>query len=929
MNILWPAAFLLILPPAVLLYWRPFRSRRVCVIRMMVYLALVLALAGISIEWPDRAGTLVVAVDRSRSMPENAPEESEAFLRRLELSRPRDSQLGVVAFGGGAVIDKLPESPGFDGLRSRIDNPDGSNIAAALELALTQIPADSPGRILLLTDGLRTGADPARQMALAAARGIPVDVRLMARSSANDLAITRIDSPLTAAVGEFYTLNCRIVSPAAQRATCRIRRGDGPWSVRTVDLRRGVNFVSWRDRGDQAGVIDYTIEVTGADSASDERPENNRARRLVEIAGRKPLLLLTESPSGNLARVLREAGIPVVSRRPSPAELTPERLAGCSGVILENVPASRLGPDGMTLLADMVKSGALGLMMTGGRSSFAVGGYYRSPLEEILPVSMEQRREMRKSLLALAIALDRSGSMSAPVGNMTKMDMANLATLEVFRLLMPRDEFSVIAVDSSPHVSIPLTPVEDIVGGETRIRSIESMGGGIFVYTALHAATTELMKSNAATRHLILFADAADAEEPGSYRELLERTSREGITVSVVGLGFESDCDAELLKEIARRGNGMIYFSDRADELPRIFAQDTFLMARSTFVDTPVEALYTAALRSLTNADFGRSAEFGGYNLCYGKAGSEVILVSNDEFKAPIAATGQAGLGRVCVLTAEADGEYTGPFAVDPMAGTLLSSLAGWMMTPESGQEEFLLTQSLVDGVHRIEIHLDPERGRDPFPAPPVVNTVVTRPGGAPVTRQDAFVWVSPDRLEANIPLEGDAVCLSTVSWEGKRPEALAPVALPCSPEFRPAESASGNEIIELAASTGGGERLLPDGIWEELPARLRRIPLAPWLLAAAGILLLLEVAERRLGLSGRLFRRREERPAPVPFPVPASAVPPAMPGKRGRKRGKASRRKERPVPAEEETPAPAAGEESPPDADSLGEALRRARHRR
>ena len=129
-----------------------------CVIRMMVYLALVLALAGISIEWPDRAGTLVVAVDRSRSMPENAPEESEAFLRRLELSRPRDSQLGVVAFGGGAVIDKLPESPGFDGLRSRIDNPDGSNIAAALELALTQIPADSPGRILLLTDGLRTGA---------------------------------------------------------------------------------------------------------------------------------------------------------------------------------------------------------------------------------------------------------------------------------------------------------------------------------------------------------------------------------------------------------------------------------------------------------------------------------------------------------------------------------------------------------------------------------------------------------------------------------------------------------------------------------------------------------------------------------------------------------------------------------------------------
>ena len=88
MNFLWPAAFLLILPPAVFLYLHPFRSRRVNALRMGLYLLLVLALAGISIRWPDRSGTLVVAVDRSRSMPENAKEESESFLRRRENSRP-------------------------------------------------------------------------------------------------------------------------------------------------------------------------------------------------------------------------------------------------------------------------------------------------------------------------------------------------------------------------------------------------------------------------------------------------------------------------------------------------------------------------------------------------------------------------------------------------------------------------------------------------------------------------------------------------------------------------------------------------------------------------------------------------------------------------------------------------------------------------
>ncbi|MBS1370144.1 MAG: VWA domain-containing protein [Lentisphaeria bacterium] len=914
MSILWPVAFLLILPLAVFHYCRPFRSRWVNALRLLLYCAVVLALAGIVIEWPDRAGTLIAAVDRSRSMPENAKAEAESFIRRLEGARPRDSHLGVIAFGAGAVIDKLPESPGFDGLRSRIGNPDGSNLSEALSLALRQIPADSPGRILLLTDGLWTGSDPARAMALAAARGVPVDVRPLKRSAVHDLAIADIEAPLTAAAGEFYTLNCRIVSPVPQRAVCRIRRGSGPWMTREVELHRGVNFVSWRDRSEKPGIADYTVEIAGTDSPADERPENNRARRLIEIAGRKQVLLLTESPSGNLGRVLREAGIPVVSRRPSPAELTPEKLAGYSGVIIENVPASRLGPDGMSLLAGMVKSGALGLMMTGGRSSFAVGGYFRSPLEEVLPVSMEQRQEMRKSLLALTVALDRSGSMAAPVGNMTKMDMANLATLEVFKLLMPRDEFSVIAVDSAPHVVIPLTPVEDIVGGETRIRSIESMGGGIFTYTALHAATAELMKSKAVTRHLILFADAADAEEPGAYRELLARTAREGITVSVVGLGFETDSDAEFLKDVAKRGNGMIYFSDRADELPRIFAQDTFLMARNTFIDTPVEGLYTAALRTLSKADFGRSAEFGGYNLCYGKEGSEVILVSNDEFKAPLAATGQAGLGRVSVLTAEADGEYTGQFAADPMAGTLLSALAGWMTTPDAGSEEYLVTQTLADGVHRIEMHLNPDRERDPFKTLPVVNTVVTRDYGPPAARQDVFTWVAPDRLEVNIPLEGGAVYLSTVGWEGKRPEALAPAALIYSPEFRPEENGSGAEVMEMAESTGGRERLLPDGIWKELPPRRRSFDLTPWIALAALILLLLEVSERRLGIFTAFFRRRA-----------ASSVAVAGQGKAERKRRGRRKPVEEAVPAEESAPESPA---EPEEEGALGDALRRARRR-
>ncbi len=918
MIFLYPAAFLLLLPLGVWCFYRPFGNPALNVLRAVLFAVLVLALAGPRIRLPDRAGIVMVLVDRSRSMPEDSRRQAEEYIRRLEASRPPDSRLGVISFGGDPVIEKLPEAPGFDGLRGMLRNPDASNLAPALEAVLRQLAVNRSGRVVVISDGRWTGAEPARVLASAAARRVPVDYHWLRRLTVHDLGIAAVEAPQTAAPGEMYTIGCRIVAPSAQKAFCRIRRGGGAWRTVAVDLRRGVNFVTWRDRGDTPGVIDYAIEVSGQDAEADEVPENNRARHLVHITGRKPLLLLTQSPSGNLGRILRGAGFDVVARPPSAGELTPAVLAGYAGVILENVPASPLSLPGMELTAAMVKSGALGMMMTGGRSSFALGGYYRSPVAELLPVSLEQRQEMRKHSLALMVALDRSGSMSAPVGQMTKMDMANLATAEVYRLMTPLDEFGVIAVDSQAHSVIPLTSVSELTDAEQRILSIESMGGGIFTYTALLKATEELLKSKAAIRHLLLFADAADAEEPGSYVQLLERTSRLGITVSVVGLGQEYDSDAEFLKDIAQRGNGLCYFSDRAEELPRIFAQDTFTVARQTFIEAPTVADYTAAVRSLNASLLGKSTGFDGYNLCFPKDGCEVVLVSRDENNAPLAAIGQAGLGRAAALTAEADGEYTGRFASDPDAGTLLAAMANWVLASEDSRD-FLLTQRLEKGLLKVEISLDPAREKDPWRDRPVLNAVLSRPGGEIQEHRVAFEWIAPDRMEAAIALESDAVCLPTVSWEGGRPLPLSPAVLPCSPEYLPQER-GGPEASSpdtLFRMTGGRERFVPEEMWKELPVQRRLIDLTAPLVVLALILLLLEVAERRLGLfAGWRDRKRRVRsavdggkPPVVPRRKEIRSVPAVVP--------------DSPVPERAAPPPPASKEES-----DLAEALRRARKR-
>ena len=250
------------------------------------------------------------------------------------------------------------------------------------------------------------------------------------------------------------------------------------------------------------------------------------------------------------------------------------------------------------------------------------------------------------------MALDRSGSMSVTVDGVTKMAMANLAAVESYRLLSPEDEFGLIAVDSSVHRVVPLGKKGKSTDCSQDIMSIESMGGGIFVDKALHECVEQLLRSKAPVRHVLLFADADDAEQPGDYKELLRRAVKAGITVSVVGLGKKDASDADLLREIAHLGKGKCYFSDNASELPRIFAEDTFVMVRASFNREKIRFRTTAELTAFPGAEeVNAPFEADGYNLCFAKEKSRVLLEAMDEEKSPIALTGYAGLGKTSIFS--------------------------------------------------------------------------------------------------------------------------------------------------------------------------------------------------------------------------------------------------------------------------------------
>lgn len=851
-----PVWLLLLVPLAAAWGAWPLPSRWLKALRAVNFLLIVLALAQLAIKLPDRAGTVIVVADRSESMPANAPASEQEIISLLHKSMgPRD-QLGVVSFGRDAAIEQSPQRGEFGGFTAQV-GADHSRLNEALESALSLMPPDGGGRILVLSDGKWTGKNPASAAARAAGRGVAVDYRLLTRSPVGDVAIQSFLTPSSVRPGQAFALNVWVQSPADQEIRYQLRRGEEIISAGTKKISAGRSRLMFRDRAGKAGINEYVVTIKG--EQEDPVPENNTARALVGVEGLRPLLVVSAAgENSGLVKLLRAGSVEVVGKNPAQCQWSLETLSQYSAVLLENVPAGEIGMNGMETLAAWVEETSSGLAMTGGQKSYGPGGYFKSPLERVLPISMEMRQEHRKLSVAVVVALDRSGSMSMPAGGgRIKMDLADLGTVQVLDLLSPMDEIGVFAVDTVAHEIVPLNTVENNRSYRSQILAIGSMGGGIYIYDALVASARMIQGAKAQTKHIILFSDAADAEQSAHYEEIVAKLREADVTVSVVGLGTEHDCDANMLKDLARRGGGECYFSDNPDEIPRIFAQDTFTIARSTFIDQPTPFGFTAGY-SLLGAQLNSAPPtLGGYNLCYIRPTANLAAVTSDEYKAPVVASWNAGNGRVLCYLGEADGKFSGDFAKWNQAGEFYATLARWIEgLHQPLPDELLLTQEIRDGDCIVQLHLDPARKAELFSALPRVRVLHGLPGAAPTKETVLLQWKNADLLEAVIPVAGRETVLNTVEIAGQSAVTLPAACLPYSPEYAPNQVGRGAATLaQIATTTGGRERIEIPKIWKELPVKSRFVELAPWLLILATLLFLLEVLERRTGWVSRLFR--------------------------------------------------------------------------
>jgi len=92
------------------------------------------------------------------------------------------------------------------------------------------------------------------------------------------------------------------------------------------------------------------------------------------------------------------------------------------------------------------------LAWAGSENSFGLGGYYKTPVEDVLPLVSRFEKEKEKPSLAMVLVIDKSGSMQG-----MPIQLARQAAKAAVELLGARDSIAIVGFDGQPQVICEMT----------------------------------------------------------------------------------------------------------------------------------------------------------------------------------------------------------------------------------------------------------------------------------------------------------------------------------------------------------------------------------------------------------------------------------------------------------------------------------------
>jgi uncharacterized membrane protein len=543
----------------------------------------------------------------------------------------------------------------------------------------------------------------------------------------------------------------------------------------------------------------------------------------------------------SLKWALEEEGITLDVRPPDGMPGSLDELQEYDVLILSSIPASSLSAGQMDLVRSYVSDLGGGLIMLGSESSFGLGGYYRTAIEEVLPVRCDFEREKEKPGLGMVLIIDKSGSMGGQ-----KIELAKDAAKGTVELLGAKDQIGVIAFDGSPYWVSQVRPLSQKGVVLNQISAIEE-GGGTVLYPAMQEAFQALQATSAKLKHVIILTDGYSA--PGDFEGLTQDMANARITVSTVGIG---EADQDTLKRIADLGNGRYYFTDDPSAVPQIFAKETLMASKSAINEEPFLPMQVRSTSVLSDIDMEAAPFLMGFVATKPKPTSEVILTT--ETGEPLLSWWRYGLGLRAAITSAARSRWAAEWLTRDGYSRVWAQVIRHCMRKQSSRGLQLTIKRMGNQAHVVADSFTAQ-GQFIDQADTVLRMIDSQSKSSSVT----MTQTAPGRYEARVPVEqrGAWQFRITQTKDGQITHQQTQGLIVGYPDEFRLKPVNTRLLTTIAEVSGGRYDVTPEEVFAVSDDEVARAATALWphLVLAAAILLVLDVALRRVDMPGVFSR--------------------------------------------------------------------------
>ncbi|KLE16295.1 VWA domain-containing protein [Clostridium sp. C8] len=829
--------------------YKPWSKNEIAVFisRVVIFILLILAFGNITINLKGRNISTVFLLDVSESASD-FEESGKDFISTAIESMPRGNKAGVVLFGDNSKIDKVLNKK--KEYKSINEKPvvTATNIQEAVESALGLFERGGSRRIVLITDGEENQGDILKSIPLINEQKIDFKVYKITGEKGDEIYVDNVKVPDNISVGEEFSVSIDIKSNYATKAKLTLFSGRNKVGEQQVQIQKGKNSFVFKDKQSSGGFKGYRVLI---EADGDTNKVNNEFSTFTNVMDKPNILLINgiKGDSKALEEILVNSGANIKKISPSVSPSTLNELLEYKSIVLNDVHRDDLSNGFMDNIEAYVKDYGGGLITFGGEDSYALGGYKDTSLEKVLPVYMDKRGKNEVPSISINLIIDKSGSMSAEGGGVSKLTLAKEAAMKALENLREVDEILVIAFDDTYDEVVPLQKVGDKESIKELISGIQ-IRGGTSIYPALEQGYNMQMKSSAKIKHTILLTDGQDGYGFDNYANLLKNFNDNNITLSTVAVG--EGANADLLNQLASIGKGRSYYTDIYTDIPRIFAKEVLLSAGTYIINeefTPKILSNHEILAGVKTSD-GIPSLLGYIGTSIKENAVEILSSNHDE---PILAAMQYGIGRTVSFTSDVSGQWSKNYLAWEYGPQLIKNMV-YFTIPKYG-EEGKLNISQEGNEAKVEFY------NDKISKDAKVKGIYNGENGE--EGEFELSQVEPGKFQANIPLSSLGFYNFSIREEESgeiKNNYKGAFALQYSDEYK--FNTNGEKLDVVIKETKGSFINKPEEVFEgKLQREYKKINLTTPLIIISILLFMLDIVYRRLNIDlVRFFKKRKDK---------------------------------------------------------------------